>query len=410
MSGTEFFEDLLGETLLEGKGRQVTTKSVVEGKEYVAIYHSASWCRTSRFLTPQIAKAYKEIQKKDTESLATVFVSDDRSENDFDEYFGEMPWHAKPFSPKPFRGFGKKLASEVSIPTLAVYDKRGKLVKKDALVTVTELGADFLRAIIPEEKKKLVADSMEKLFHAFDLNGDGFVDKDEILKCFELLQAPAPFATKELQKLMARDADMDGKLSKNEFCVSEYSVGGRSAGFISNALAKSVAEHKAKVKAEADIKLKLDNLKGQGVEFFKALLGDKVLSKSSDEVDIKYIVEGKQYVGICQSAQWCPQSSIQALEKTFALIESEDSQKLSVVFVSLDVSDDAFKEYYRDMPWHAVPFSNKEFVGISSPAATYLKCKGEFPKFAVFDGNGNLVNAQCMGLVSQHGQDFLSKI
>mmetsp|Transcript_32377 Transcript_32377/g.54869 ORF Transcript_32377/g.54869 Transcript_32377/m.54869 type:complete len:107 (+) Transcript_32377:75-395(+) len=95
--GTKFFESLLGPKLLEGD-KEVDIKSVVDGKDYVAIYHSAHWCPPCRRFTPAFIKAYEEIQKKGGKSLATVFVTCDKSEGQFKEYFKDMPWHAVPFS------------------------------------------------------------------------------------------------------------------------------------------------------------------------------------------------------------------------------------------------------------------------------------------------------------------------
>jgi len=76
--------------------------------------------------------------------------------------------------------------------------------------------------------------------------------------------------------------------SRKEFCVSSYDIQGRSAGW----LAEAITEVRKEAKEKEDFKKKADSLEGKGVEFFKFLLGDKLVSKNG-EVDTKSVVEGK---------------------------------------------------------------------------------------------------------------------
>eukprot|EP00467_Chlorarachnion_reptans_P016381 CAMPEP_0114516042 /NCGR_PEP_ID=MMETSP0109-20121206/17103_1 /TAXON_ID=29199 /ORGANISM="Chlorarachnion reptans, Strain CCCM449" /LENGTH=404 /DNA_ID=CAMNT_0001696377 /DNA_START=23 /DNA_END=1237 /DNA_ORIENTATION=- len=403
---TDFFVSILGPKLLH-EGKEVDTKAVVEGKDVVAVYHSAHWCPPCRHFTPLFIEAYKEVQKKGGKSLATIFVTADRDENSFKEYFGEMPWHAVPFSATDFTGFKGKSAKHLNvngIPSLTFFDAGGKIIEKEGVPLVMEHKANFMTMLDPEEKKKVVKKNMEALFAAMDLNKDNFVSPEELKQCFEAIGAPPQITDKEVKALMTRDADGDGKLSKNEFCVDSYSVAGRSAGWLATAITKNIEE--AKKKAEA--KAQLDKLKGS--DFFKALLGDKLLFKSG-EVDTKSVVDGKDYIGVYMSAHWCPpcRRFTPKLAETFAMIESKGDKKFSVVFCSCDRSEDAFKEYYGQQPWHAVPYSAKEFRGFESKAAAYLDCQG-IPMLAIFDGKGNLITKEAVGNVSSHGAEFLGKL
>merc|ERR1712137_733089 len=89
--------DLFGEELL-GKAGTVKTVEALNGKTNVMIYFSAHWCPPCRGFTPTLAAAYKKgAQGKNVE---VVFVSSDRDEAGFGEYYGEMPWLALPFSDK----------------------------------------------------------------------------------------------------------------------------------------------------------------------------------------------------------------------------------------------------------------------------------------------------------------------
>ena len=39
--------------------------------------------------------------------------------------------------------------------------------------------------------------------------------------------------------------------------------------------------------------------------------------------------------------------------------KSSKGDKLEMVFVSSDKDEDAFNEYYKEMPWHAVPYADR---------------------------------------------------
>merc|ERR1712196_220949 len=92
-----------------------------------ALYFSAHWCPPCRGFTPQLAEAYKASSKAGS-SVQVVFVSSDRDEAGFDEYYGEMPWLALPFAERDLKG---KLAEKFGvrgIPMLVVLDGEGNLV------------------------------------------------------------------------------------------------------------------------------------------------------------------------------------------------------------------------------------------------------------------------------------------
>jgi len=103
---------------------------VLQGKEYVGIYFSAHWCPPCRGFTPQLATSYEEHLK--AKGLEIVFVSSDRDEKSFDEYYAEMPWVALPYSESTCKEALNKKFKVGGIPTLVILDSEGKLVTKDA--------------------------------------------------------------------------------------------------------------------------------------------------------------------------------------------------------------------------------------------------------------------------------------
>ena len=74
-----------------------------------------------------------------------VFVSSDRDQASFDEYYGEMPWLALPFSERERKNDLSKKYGVRGIPSLVILDAEGKVITKDgrAAISGDPSGADF---------------------------------------------------------------------------------------------------------------------------------------------------------------------------------------------------------------------------------------------------------------------------
>ena len=78
--------------------KEVDVQSLTGEGNVVGIYFSAHWCPPCRAFTPQLADWYKKFKAGSNGSkFEIVFVSSDRDESSFKEYFGEMPWLALPY-------------------------------------------------------------------------------------------------------------------------------------------------------------------------------------------------------------------------------------------------------------------------------------------------------------------------
>ena len=77
-----------------------TETSVFEGSgKVLGLYFSAHWCPPCRAFTPQLAQWYKKVKESSNGSnFDIVFLSSDKTEAQFTEYFKEMPWYAVPYS------------------------------------------------------------------------------------------------------------------------------------------------------------------------------------------------------------------------------------------------------------------------------------------------------------------------
>lgn len=65
--------------------------------KYVGVYASASWCGPCRAFSPQLKAWYAAQNAASPNNVEIVFVSRDRSDADFDRYYGDMPWAAIPY-------------------------------------------------------------------------------------------------------------------------------------------------------------------------------------------------------------------------------------------------------------------------------------------------------------------------
>mmetsp|Transcript_116951 Transcript_116951/g.342499 ORF Transcript_116951/g.342499 Transcript_116951/m.342499 type:complete len:166 (+) Transcript_116951:56-553(+) len=136
------FEGIFGAELVTKEGRKAT-KEVLDGKKAVMVYFSAHWCPPCRGFTPVLAKAYGEYAGGDIE---VVFVSSDRDEGAFGEYYGEMPWTALPFEKRDEKGALSQRFGVQGIPMLVVLRPDGSVAKDNGRGEVQSSG-DLAKAL-----------------------------------------------------------------------------------------------------------------------------------------------------------------------------------------------------------------------------------------------------------------------
>jgi len=142
-SGTFSWSTLLGAELVSQNDEKLATDAALTGK-VVALYFSAHWCGPCRGFTPKLAGAYKTMVAAG-KPFEIVFVSSDKDEESFDDYFADMPWKALPFSERDLKGQLSKKYKVRGIPTLVILDENGKTLTTDGRTAIMEdpSGADF---------------------------------------------------------------------------------------------------------------------------------------------------------------------------------------------------------------------------------------------------------------------------
>jgi len=124
--------------LAKGKDKKITevSASTLKGKT-VGIYFSAHWCPPCRIFTPELIKTYNTLltSKKPFE---IIYVSSDKGDKEFEEYYESMPWMSIPYSDEDRRTALNSRFGVEGIPTLAIVDyDSGLTITKDGREAVS---------------------------------------------------------------------------------------------------------------------------------------------------------------------------------------------------------------------------------------------------------------------------------
>jgi len=129
------FEEIFGPTLNTAKG-ETPTSEVLAGKKAVALYFSAHWCPPCKQFTPKLVSWYtSDLQGKD---LEVIFISGDNTEEEFTEYYAEMPWAALPYADRDREQKLSKKFKVSGIPSVVILDgATGELITTDGRAAIT---------------------------------------------------------------------------------------------------------------------------------------------------------------------------------------------------------------------------------------------------------------------------------
>ncbi|KAK1785818.1 hypothetical protein P4O66_003115 [Electrophorus voltai] len=131
--GPKPFAEVVDGPLLRSD-RQTTDSSSLEGS-CVGVYFSAHWCPPCRSLTRVLVESYRKV-KESGQKFEIVFVSADRSEDSFTQYFSEMPWLAVPYPDETRRSRLNRLYGIQGIPTLILLDPEGHVITRQGRAEV----------------------------------------------------------------------------------------------------------------------------------------------------------------------------------------------------------------------------------------------------------------------------------
>merc|ERR1712110_778248 len=117
--------------VLDVLGPDVLAKA---GGKYIGLYFSAHWCPPCRGFTPKLTEYYQGGLK---ENMEIVFVSSDRDEQSFNEYFGEMPWLALPYEKRQEKEVLSNTFGVAGIPSFVVLNPDGTVLTTEGRAKLT---------------------------------------------------------------------------------------------------------------------------------------------------------------------------------------------------------------------------------------------------------------------------------
>ena len=141
---------------LDGKNGKVNLLEIKKSP-LIGIYFSAHWCPPCRGFTPILSKFYNVVNKKN-KKIEIIFISFDREEKGYKEYYESMPWLSFPFKNEQKIRVAKDFEIN-GIPAFLVFDKNGKLIDYDGRTTVqmnfkNDSGEDIGSQILEKWNKK----------------------------------------------------------------------------------------------------------------------------------------------------------------------------------------------------------------------------------------------------------------
>uniref|UniRef100_J3LPM5 protein-disulfide reductase n=1 Tax=Oryza brachyantha TaxID=4533 RepID=J3LPM5_ORYBR len=138
-----------------GKDEAKVPVSELVGKT-VLLYFSAKWCPPCRAFLPKLVDEYNKIKEKHND-FEIIFISSDRDQSSYEEFFSGMPWLALPLGDERKQQLGKIFKIR-GIPSLVAIGPDGKTLTKDAKTPLMAHGADafpFTEEKLQELEKKI---------------------------------------------------------------------------------------------------------------------------------------------------------------------------------------------------------------------------------------------------------------
>ena len=143
----------------------------IKGKT-LGLYFSAHWCGPCRGFTPKLIETYKKMKAK-RDDFEIIFCSSDKSDEEFKEYYGGMPWLALPFSEREKKEQLSDLFQVRGIPSFIVVGPDGKVITKDG------------RGAVDADPEGLEFPWLPKAVHDLNVSADGLNDSACVIMMLE---------------------------------------------------------------------------------------------------------------------------------------------------------------------------------------------------------------------------------
>ncbi|XP_059447905.1 probable nucleoredoxin 1 [Corylus avellana] len=442
--------------LVRNNGDQVKIDSL-KGKK-LWLYFSASWCGPCRHFTPSLVEVYKELSTKGDFEIIFIAVYED--EESFNGYFSKMPWLAIPFSDSDKRDLLNEEFKVWGIPTLVIIGEDGKVVSDSGVEIIREYGVEgypfteerikelkdqeeaarrnqSLRSLLVTRSRDFVISpsgnrvSVSKLegktvglyFSSFAFKScDDFtpklVDVYEKLKAkgerFEVVFIPLDddeesfnqgFKSMPWFSLPVKDKGCEKLARYFELStLPTVVIIGPDGKTVHSNVAEAIEEHGVLAYPFTPEKFaelaEIEKAK-QEAQTLKSILvsGDRdfVIGKNGAKIPVSDLV-GKNIL-IYFSAHWCPpcRAFLPKLIEAYHKIKAKDDA-FEVIFISSDWDQASFDEFFKGMPWLALPFGDSRKASLSRT----FKVSG-IPMLVAIGPSGRTVTTEARDLIMSHG-------
>ncbi|KAL5552876.1 hypothetical protein UlMin_040277 [Ulmus minor] len=444
--------------LVRNNGDQVKISSL-SGK-IVGLYFSGSWCGPCRSFTPSLVEVYQEVTSKG--EFEVVFISSDRDDESFNEYFSKMPWLAIPFSDLDTRKRLKDLFKVRGIPNLVILDANGKVSTEQGTRFVREYGVDaypftperisFLKEEEENAKKNqtltsiLVSSSrdylvsndgnqvavselegkMVGLYFATSAHGRCIEFTPKLVEIYKKLkekgenfeivlisldyeeeQFKTGFETMPWLALPFQDKTCEKLVRYFELAaLPTLVIIGSDGKTLKSNVAELIEEHGIEAYPFTPEKLvelaEIEKAK-EAEQTLESILvlgdNDFVIEKNGSKVPVSELV-GKTIL-LYFSAHWCPpcRAFTPRLSEIYNEIKAK-GEAFEVIFISSDRDQSSFDEYFASMPWLALPFGDERKKFLNQK----FKIRG-IPAAVAIGPSGRTVNKEARHVITAHGAD-----
>ncbi|KAL6351428.1 hypothetical protein AAG906_040782 [Vitis piasezkii] len=387
--------------LVRNNGHQVKVESL-KGKK-IWLYFSASWCGPCRQFTPKLVEVYDEFSSKG--DFEIIFVSLDKGDQLFNEYFSKMPWLAIPFSDSDTRveiikDYGvegypftaekikelkekeERAKKEQSLRSILVSQSRDYVISADGRKLVglyfslsSYKACQEFTTTLAEVYEKLRAkgESFEIVMISLDDEEQSFKKYFESMPWFAL-----PFNDKSCGKL-AHYFELR--------VLPTLVVIGQDGKTLHSNVAEAIEQHGI----QAYPLHQRINFGFRDTEF--------VIGKDGVKIPVSHLA-GKNIL-LYFSAHWCPpcRAFLPKLIEAYQNIKAKD-EAFEVIFISSDRDQASFDEFFSGMPWLALPFGDKRKASLGRT----FKVRS-IPKLIAVEPTGRTVTTEARNLVMIHGAD-----
>lgn len=171
----------------------------------VLLYFSAEWSTPCREFQSKLISYYDEIKNKQS-PFEIVFISSDRDQSSYENFFSSMPWLALLFEDSRKSPLKKTLKIK-SIPSLVVIGPDGKTVSKDGKKLLLTYGADAFPFTDERiEELKMSSRRSEVNFKELATKGEEKGTMDNL--AFDLIDKIASMIPNKLQHELHEDHEL----------------------------------------------------------------------------------------------------------------------------------------------------------------------------------------------------------